>query len=211
MKYVRSLTFRALCAMGVGALLVAFPDKTTSWLVAVVGVLFLIPGIVSIIAYFKMRMAETAMRPLFPIVGTGSLMFGLLLVVFSNRLIEYMFYVLAVFLILAGVCQIVNMLKIKDRTHVGLFFYIVPLLITLAGIFVIVYPKDVLTVFYTILGVTSIVYGVEEMLSAIYFRKVRRLMAVEVKKEEPAADSADDETAESGNVIDFTVSDDEHK
>ena len=52
MKYVRSFTFRALCAMGVGALLIAFPDKTTSWLVRTIGVLFLIPGMVSIFAYF---------------------------------------------------------------------------------------------------------------------------------------------------------------
>ena len=50
MKYVRSFTFRALCAMGVGALLIAFPDKTTSWLVRTIGVLFLIPGMVSIFA-----------------------------------------------------------------------------------------------------------------------------------------------------------------
>ena len=204
MKYVRSLTFRALCAIGVGALLVAFPDKTSSWLVAIVGVLFLIPGLVSIVAYFKMRMTDSTMRPFFPVVGIGSLMFGILLVAFSDLLVEYMLYVLAVFLALAGVGQIVNMLKIKDYTQVGIFFYVVPLLVTLAGIFVIVYPKEVLKMFYTILGVTSIVYGMQEMVSAICFRKVRRLMAMEPKKgQEP---EATEKTMETGNIIDFTDS-----
>ncbi|HCE47748.1 MAG TPA: hypothetical protein DEQ84_03650 [Prevotellaceae bacterium] len=211
MKYVRSLTFRALCAMGVGALLVAFPDKTTSWLVAIVGVLFLIPGLVSVIAYFKMRMTDTAMRPFFPIVGTGSFMFGLLLVAFSDRLVEYMLYVLAVFLVLAGVSQIVNMLKIRHHVHVGVFFYIAPLLITLSGIFVIVYPKEVLAVFYTIVGVTSIIYGIEEMLSAIHFRKVRRLMAMEVKKEETTDEAAAEDTIRSGDIIDFSETDDSQR
>ena len=178
MKYVRSFTFRALCAMGVGALLIAFPDKTTSWLVRTIGVLFLIPGMVSIFAYFRLRTLKTVMQPFFPIIGLGCLMFGLVLIVFSDRLVDYMRYAMGAFLVVAGVGQLVNLIKYRSRQKVGPFFYVVSLLIVLSGLFVLIYQEGVPSLYYNILGVTSIVYGLEELVASIYFRKVRRMMSI---------------------------------
>ena len=118
------------------------------------------------------------MQPFFPIIGLGCLMFGLVLIVFSDRLVDYMRYAMGAFLVVAGVGQLVNLIKYRSRQQVGPFFYVVSLLIVLSGLFVMIYQEGVPSLYYNILGVTSIVYGLEELVASIYFRKVRRMMSI---------------------------------
>ena len=118
------------------------------------------------------------MQPFFPIIGLGCLMFGLVLIVFSDRLVDYMRYAMGAFLVIAGVGQLVNLIKYRSRQKVGPFFYVVSLLIVLSGLFVLIYQEGLPNLYYKILGVTSIVYGLEELVASIYFRKVRRMMSI---------------------------------
>lgn len=193
MKYIQSITFRALSALCIGSLLIAFPDKTTTWLVIIIGILFLVPGLISITAYFRMRSGQESLRPLFPIIGMGSLLFGILLIVFSGALIDYMMFVLAAFLVLAGISQIVTLLKYRGMTEVGKSYYVIPVIITLAGIFILLNIQSVKVYALTIVGAASIVYGVAELVGAVGFRKVRRRMAMPEKQ---AGGTAAEETGQ---------------
>lgn len=185
MKHIQSITFRALCAAFIGALLIAFPDNTTKWLVVVIGVLFFIPGLVSFGAYFRLKKdGGQSLRPLFPILGLGSILFGLLLIIFASALMDYMKYVLAAFLVLAGVSSAVSMVRFRTVKNVALFFFIVPVLIMLVGIFVFLYRELEPTVVHQLLGGTSIAYALFELIAGIAFRKVRRQLM------EPATDDA---------------------
>ena len=51
MKIVNSYIFRAVCALLIGLLLVSNPERMTGLLVQVIGGLFLISGLVSLINY----------------------------------------------------------------------------------------------------------------------------------------------------------------
>jgi uncharacterized membrane protein HdeD (DUF308 family) len=194
MKYVQSVTFRALSALCIGSLLIAFPDKTTTWLVIIVGILFLIPGLISIVAYFNVHTSDESMRPLFPIVGIGSVLFGIILIVFSGVFMDYMKYVLAAFLLLAGISQLVTLINLRKWTSVGAFFYIISGLIALTGIFVLIAAQSIATCVLTVLGTGSIVYGIAELISAIRFRNVRRIIALANKKAVKEASPTEDET-----------------
>lgn len=190
MKYVQSITFRALCALCVGGLLLAFPDETTRWLVVVVGILFLIPGMVSVVAYFRMRSSSETLRPLFSIVGAGSLLFGLVLILGSHTLMAYMKYVLGAFLLLAGISFIVSMLKVGKYTQVSPFFYCAPVILSMAGLFIFFNLTEQQLPDGTavdpganiIIGISYLGYGLLQMISAIRFRKVRRQMALDTHK-----------------------------
>lgn len=54
-KQYHAIIIRALSTLLIGALVVAFPTNATKYLVVSIGLLFLIPGVVSIISYFKNR------------------------------------------------------------------------------------------------------------------------------------------------------------
>lgn len=67
MKAVNSYIFRAVCALLVGLLLVANPERMTTLMVQVIGGLFLISGLVSIINYFVIRYSDKeTVKPFFP-------------------------------------------------------------------------------------------------------------------------------------------------
>jgi len=176
MKYVQSIVFRALCALCVGALLIAFPDNTTEWLVRVVGLLFIIPGLVSIGAYYRMRSSDEALRPLFPILGVGCLLFGMLLIFFAPVLKNYIMYALSAFLVLLCIAQMTNFFKLKKYASVGTFFFVIPVLVIVAALMAYVNVDVIKEKVLTILGGACLAYGLMELLSAIHFRKARRLM-----------------------------------
>ena len=67
MKAVNSYIFRAVCALLVGILLVANPERMTGLLVQVIGGLFLLSGLVSLVSYTMICLsAKAAVKPVFP-------------------------------------------------------------------------------------------------------------------------------------------------
>ena len=69
MKIVNSYIFRAVCALLIGLLLVSNPERMTGLLVQVIGGLFLISGLVSLINYFIIRYSDKVpVKPVFPMV-----------------------------------------------------------------------------------------------------------------------------------------------
>ena len=72
----------SLCALIMGVLLVMWPEAAMIYLVITVGVLFLLPGLYGIFAYFASRSrAEDGSGRAFPIVALGSALLGLWLIV----------------------------------------------------------------------------------------------------------------------------------
>ena len=172
MKFIHSSSFRACCAILIGALLVMYPDKMTMALVMVIGLLFLIPGLVALITWLRFKPTADEARPFFPVVGMGSLLFGILLLVSPALFVTSLMYILGAFLILAGVNQIVNLAQWHKLTHVAWGFYIIPVLVLVAGIVILFNPIETAGIPFVILGVTSIVYGLSEMINGIKFRSV---------------------------------------
>ena len=78
MKGLSYSFLRAICALVIGLVLVMFPDQAGDYFVITIGVIFLVPSLVSIIGYFAQ---STEMRSRFPVEGVGSLLFGLWLII----------------------------------------------------------------------------------------------------------------------------------
>ena len=55
MKIFQSSIFRAICAIVVGALLIKYPDDSVTWLTVAIGVLFLLSGIIALMAYLNAK------------------------------------------------------------------------------------------------------------------------------------------------------------
>ena len=97
MKILQSSAFRAIRAIIIGALLILYPDNTVTGITIAIGVLFLVSGIISVLTYvqarrhandYKVYDAEgrliNGQQPTFPLVGIGSVIFGLVLAVFGQ-------------------------------------------------------------------------------------------------------------------------------
>ncbi|MBR0259176.1 MAG: DUF308 domain-containing protein [Prevotella sp.] len=187
MKIFQSSIFRAVCAIVIGVLLVKFPQEGVTWLTIAIGALFLLSGIIALIAYWqaKRHAGEYTItdkdgrvvrggQPTFPIVGAGSVILGLVLTLTPNAFINGLMYMLAVVLILGGVTQLMALVAARRLGSVPFGYWIMPSLILLTGLFVILKPMESAELPLLILGWCSILYGVVELINALKIHRLRK-------------------------------------
>lgn len=191
MKFLSSSIFRAICALVTGALLVQYRDQTLTWMIVAIGILFFVSGVVSCISYFvarsKQRNADvevydanghrlTPLRPMFPIVGLGSILLGLVLAVMPTTFITSLMYILAAILVLGAIGQFAMLISVARVARVGIFFWVMPSLTLLVAIVAIVHPESIASAPLFVIGWTMMIYGVVEIINTIHVHRLRRAL-----------------------------------
>ena len=170
MKGLSYSFLRTICALIIGLVLVMFPDQAGDYFVITIGVIFLVPSLISIIGHFAMRARE--MRSRFPIEGVGSLLFGLWLIIMPGFFADLLTFVLGFILVMGGVQQIASLSAARRWMPVPGGFYVVPVLILLAGLVALFNPTGVRSTAFIIIGISSLVYAASELLN--WFKFTRR-------------------------------------
>ena len=171
MKSMNYSLVRAIFALIIGLVLVIWPGVAADYLVITIGLLFITPGLIGVIGYFAgAKQAKSGKR--FPIEAIGSILFGLCLVIIPGFFINILMYILGFILLLGGIQQIYTLVISRKWTTVPLGFYVMPVLILLAGLFIVFSPRDSQQTIFIIIGITSIIYAITELLN--YFRFINR-------------------------------------
>ena len=192
MKVLRSSIFRAVCAIIVGALLVKYREQTVTWITVLIGVIFLVSGIISITAWFSAKRKGgtgdvdiydaqgnllTPPVPPFPIVGLGSVILGAVLALFPNSFVNGLMYILAAMLILGALSQFFSLTAARRFAKIGFVWWIVPTLVLLVGLVAIVKPSFIASAPLLVLGWCMIVYGVVDLIDAIKIHQCRKKLS----------------------------------
>lgn len=196
MKILQSSIFRAICAIVVGGMLIKNPDSTVKGITIAIGVLFLISGIISCVAYFNARMhsAENEVydangnllvggRPTFPIVGLGSVILGFILALMPGAFVTSLMYVLSAILLLGALNQYLVLLQARKIAQLPIWYWVCPTLILLTGIFVMVKPMETAGLPLLIIGWCLMFYGVSECVNAFKMHQWKKDAARGNKKE----------------------------
>lgn len=209
MRVLSSYIFRALCAMLVGFLLVSNPQTMTTLLVQIIGGLFTLSGVVAVIGYFvnnhqherRVRKAaqlgqeaprQSSLVNMFPVVGIGSLAFGVFLLLMPNMFIHILMYVLGLLMVLAGASQCWSLVSYRKVAPLTWSAFVLPLLILAAGIYVLCQPSEGASLPFTILGIACICYGVAEFFNGLRLHRFqRRLAKAQAEAARQAAEEAE--------------------
>lgn len=199
MKVFRSSLFRALCAIVIGVLLILYREQTVTWITIAIGVLFFLSGVISVVSYYsaKHHAQETEVydaegrliaggKPVFPIVGIGSLFLGIILALMPNTFITWLMYILAAVLILGAINQYMNLATVAKGGHVGLVFWLLPSIILMIGIVAIVHPAAIASAPLFIIGWSMLFYGVVECVDAIKINHERKRNVPQQPAPQPA-------------------------
>lgn len=178
---------RAVCALVIGLVLVLFPDQASNYFVITIGIVFLIPSLISLIGYMAQK---KEVRRRFPIEGVGSLLFGLWLVIMPDFFANLLTLVLGFVLLMGGVHQLASLMAARRWMVVPTGYYVVPSLILLAGIVALVNPGGVQRTAFIIIGVSSMVYAVSDLLNWFTFTRRRPKPVVELDDLKEAAQKA---------------------
>lgn len=197
MKIFQSSIFRALCAIVIGALLIKYPDDSVTWLTIAIGALFLLSGIIALIAYWQAKRHAgeytitdqegrviSGSQPTFPIVGAGSIILGLVLTLSPHAFINGLMYMLAAVLILGGITQLMSLIAARRLGNIPFGYWVCPSLILLTGLFVVLKPMETAEMPLLILGWCSILYGVIELINALKIHRIRKAADLQKQQEQ---------------------------
>lgn len=213
MKVLQSSIFRALCAIAVGALLVKYREQTVTWITIVIGIVFFISGLISCIAYFSAKRKSSGQdldiydaqgnlivqsKPVFPVVGLGSLILGAILALLPTTFVHGLTYMLAAILILGAVNQFFNLTVATRFAHIGIVWWIVPGLVLLLGIIALIKPSVIASAPLLVIGWCMMVYGVVEIINNVKIHQCRRRM----KHASTHTGATSDHIAETAPVLD---------
>ena len=163
-----------------------------TWMTITVGILFLLSGLVSCIAYYfeKEKVAkktakaeqqeaqqeeeENLKSPSFPIAGVGSIALGIILAVMPNTFITWVVYILAALLIVGAVNQFMNLARSRQYARVPVYMWLFPTVILAIAILLISKPIETAQLPLLVLGWAFMYYGVLEFILIIRMYLVRK-------------------------------------
>ena len=191
MKVLQISAIRAIIVLVTGFLLVRYREETMTWMTITVGILFLLSGLVSCIAYYfekekvakktaKAEQQETQQEednlksPSFPIAGVGSIALGIILAVMPNTFITWVVYILAALLILGAVNQFMNLARSRQYARVPVYMWLFPTVILAIAILLISKPIETAQLPLLVLGWAFMYYGVLEFILIIRMYLVRK-------------------------------------
>ena len=230
MKLLQSSFFRAICSIVIGILLLKYPDNSVTWLTMAIGILFLLSGIIAMISYWTARRhageytitdAEgnviSGSQPSFPIVGIGSVILGLTLMLSPDMFVRWLMYILGAMIILGSINQLIVLIAARRFGSIGAFFWIAPITLLIIGILIFVKPMESAELPLIILGWCMLVYGVTEVINSLMVYSLRKRMkrqqeeaakgleAEEIKEEPHLIEEVKEETIEEVPSSDIIV------
>ena len=191
MKVLQISAIRAIIVLVTGFLLVRYREETMTWMTITVGILFLLSGLVSCIAYYfeKEKVAKKTAKaeqqegqqeeenlklPSFPSAGVGSIAWGIILAVMPNTFITWVVYILAALLILGAVNQFMNLARSRQYARVPVYMWLFPTVILAIAILLISKPIETAQLPLLVLGWAFMYYGVLEFILIIRMYLVRK-------------------------------------
>ena len=191
MKVLQISAIRAIIVLVTGFLLVKYREETMTWMTITVGVLFLLSGLVSCIAYYfekekvakktakaeqqdRQQEEENLKSPSFPIAGIGSIVLGIILAVIPNTFMTGVVYILAALLILGAINQFMNLARSRQYARVPFYLWLFPTVILVVAILLISKPMEAAALPLLVIGWAFMYYGVLEFALIIRMYLVRR-------------------------------------
>ena len=194
MKLLQSSIFRAITMIVVGVLLVKYREDTMRWLTIVIGLLFFISGLISVCFYLYEKQhvksapqlydidgnAVNQRQPMFPFVGVGSMILGIILAMMSTSFIIGVTYTLAAILIIGALNQIINLIASRSFAPMHWIFWLLPLLTLVIGILIVAHPMETAALPLQIIGFCMMYYGIVECINGVtIFLKRKRYIREE--------------------------------
>lgn len=183
---LQGAVLRAVCLLLLGVLLVVRSEEMPVWLIKAAGILFIIPGIVSVASLLRTDVSATAEnRPggrslLLPFTGAAAIALGAIIFFMAESLVSLMMYVLSAVLIVAAALQCVELQSAARRgARIPPAAYAMPVLVLVTALVVVLDVKFAAAMPFIFIGAGCIVYGITELWAAVVIYLLGRRLARE--------------------------------
>ena len=155
---------RAIAAIAIGLVMVISRTDAMVLAVRIIAAFLLASGIVSFLVGYKD--AQSGNRPLMGVNGAVDILVALLIFMFPKFVAGLIVYLIGFALLGFGIFQLIALVSANRVMKVGVVAFVMPVLVLLAGAFLLARPAFIGTAIGTVAGIALIVYGVSELLSS---------------------------------------------
>ena len=166
MYKLKNTIVRSIVAIIIGIVLIKWPRLAPNMIIIIIGILFIIPGIVTLINYWIRKSKEGMKLPSYILIeSTGSILLGLCMALIPEFFTAFFMYCLGFLLVLGGITQIISLVNIQRNIPISLYYYITPILILIAGIITVLNPFETQDAILIMFGICAIIYGITELVN----------------------------------------------
>ncbi|MDE6191683.1 MAG: DUF308 domain-containing protein [Muribaculum sp.] len=148
-----------LFVLAAGIVLICFHTRVNilAWLIMFVGVMFAVPGLIGVITGISRSSRNRGVNASTMISSIGSLIIGVIMIIWPEPFAGVFVYVLAAVLLIAGFCQIWVLAVDYKPYSMPLWLYILPVLIFITGIVMICTPlREIESAFTLMAGIAMV-------------------------------------------------------
>lgn len=148
-----------LFVLAAGIVLICFHTRVNilAWLIMFVGVMFAVPGLIGVITGISRSSRNRGINASTMISSIGSLIIGVIMIIWPEPFAGVFVYVLAAVLLIAGFCQIWVLAVDYKPYSMPLWLYILPVLIFITGIVMICTPlREIESAFTLMAGIAMV-------------------------------------------------------
>ena len=179
---------RAGAALAIGVVMVVSRTDAMVLAVRIMAAFLLASGIVSLVLGYRDR--QNSRMPLMGVNGTVDILIAVLIFMFPQFVAGLIVYLIGFALLGFGIFQLVALVSANRVMKVGFMAFLMPVLVLLAGAFLLARPTFIGTAVGTVAGAALIIYGVSELLSSWKMRKAMDEYEIrQGPKEEPRQES----------------------
>lgn len=166
------MVIRSIFAFIIGLTLIMWSEEALHWMVKIIGIIILLPYVVVLINYvFRKIFGAPGIKVRFPIDGMFGLILGLLLLMIPDVVVNIFVICLGILLIFGAVQQLWDLITVHRKKSISLVFYIIPILILIAGIVAVYNPFEVQNAVLIVIGTTMVVYALSGLI--MWFKLIR--------------------------------------
>ncbi len=166
MYKLKNTIVRSIVAIIIGVVLIKWPRLAPNMIIIIIGILFIIPGAITLINYWIHRSKEGNKLPSYIMIESiGSILLGACMALIPEFFTAFFMYCLGFLLILGSLIQIISLINMRHITSISLYYYMAPILILIAGIIIILNPFETQDAILIMFGVCSIIYGLTEVIN----------------------------------------------
>lgn len=180
---------RALFAIAVGVVMVVSKTNALELAVRIIAAFLVATGVVTFFLGLKGRSGGE--NNLMTVNAVVDVLLGILLFLFPSFVVNIMIYIIGFALLGFGLFQIIALVSAIRVYHVGLWSFVMPVIVVIAGGFLVARPSFIGEAIGIVAGVSLIIYGASELVSSWKMRKAIDKMDTEAPGQEDVAKAED--------------------
>lgn len=160
---------RAMTALAIGVVMVVSKTNALNLAVRIIAAFLVASGVVSLAVGYRNR--QNGAFSIMAFNTVVDIILALLLFIFPGFFANLLVYLIAFALICFGIFQLVSLASANRVFGMGVFAFILPVLVLISGVFLIMNPSFLGSAVGIVAGVALIIYGISELLSSWKMKK----------------------------------------